>query len=306
MELRQFTYVNMTAECGSFTKAAARLFISQPALSNYIGKLEEELGAKLFDRSVSPLRLTYAGEQYLKRAKAILSQIDDMDRELRDITHHQQGRIRLGFPSERIIHMLPLILVPFKERYPGIEVEVATGPANRLTESLRTGDVDFVMLPTWMKQKDIAQVKITEEELFVVAAKGYLKEEHFLDREKKVVNWKELVKLPVITLNKGHALRSSVDVLYQNTGIRPNIYMESHSNMLSYRLAASGLGFAIVPEMTLELMKDGVEAEAYHLSETPVIWEIHALYREGFYIGAAEQALLDIAREAMAAHRIRL
>ena len=60
MEIRPFLYVNQIAECGSMTKAAAALFITQPALSNYISKLEEELGVRLFDRSVTPLRLTYA------------------------------------------------------------------------------------------------------------------------------------------------------------------------------------------------------------------------------------------------------
>ena len=69
MEIRQFTYVSMVAECGSFTKAAATLFITQPALSNYINKLEEDLGVRLFDRSVTPVKLTYAGEQYLEYAK---------------------------------------------------------------------------------------------------------------------------------------------------------------------------------------------------------------------------------------------
>ena len=103
MELRQFTYVNQVAECGSFTKAAAKLFISQPALSNYISKVEEDLGVKLFDRSATPLKLTYAGEQYLKRAKVILGQMEDMNRELRDITHNMAGRLRIGFPSERIV-----------------------------------------------------------------------------------------------------------------------------------------------------------------------------------------------------------
>lgn len=103
MELRQFTYVNQVAECGNFTKAAAKLFISQPALSNYISKVEGDLGVKLFDRSATPLKLTYAGEQYLKRAKVILGQMEDMNRELRDITHYMTGRLRIGFPSERIV-----------------------------------------------------------------------------------------------------------------------------------------------------------------------------------------------------------
>ena len=74
MEIRQFMYVSMAAECGSFTKAAEKLFITQPALSSYISKLEEELGVRLFDRSVTPLGLTYAGEKYLAYARDILRQ----------------------------------------------------------------------------------------------------------------------------------------------------------------------------------------------------------------------------------------
>lgn len=306
MELRQFTYVNKVAECGSFTKAAAALFISQPALSNYISKVEEDLGVRLFDRSANPLILTYAGEQYLKRTKQILTEMDDMDREMRDITHHMRGRMRIGFPSERIIYMLPLILAPFKKQYPGIEVIVVSGPGNRLVEQLRNGDVDFVMLPAWTKHKEIAQVEVSKEELVLVAARGYLKKEHLLDEEKKIVNWRKTAGLPLITLNKGHALRSSVEVLYRNAGLKPDIFMESHSNMLSYRLAAQGLGVAIVPEITLELMQGSMEAEAFHLAKIPVTWEVQALYRENCYIGEVERALLRITREVLAAHRKRL
>lgn len=306
MELRQFTYVNQVAECGSFTKAAAKLFISQPALSNYISKVEEDLGVKLFDRSATPLKLTYAGEQYLKRAKVILGQMEDMNRELRDITHNMTGRLRIGFPSERIIYMLPLLLAPLKARYPGIDVEVSTGPGNHLIADLKAGDVDFVFLPYWNPIKDVVQVQIVEEELILVAAKGYLPEDCFLDREKKIINWREAAKLPLITLKKGHALRASVDVLYKNAEMKPDIFFESHSNMLSYRLAAQGLGVAVIPEITLELMEGGMEAEAYHLSDTPVQWPVMALYREGCYIGEVEQALLDIAKETMQAHKKRL
>lgn len=306
MELRQFTYVNMVASCGSFTKAAAKLFISQPALSNYINKVEEELGVKLFDRSTNSLMLTYAGEQYLKRTRLILNQIDNMNREMRDITHHMVGRIKLGFPGERIIYMLPMMLAPFKERYPGIEVEVMTGPGNQLLESLRAGDVDFVFLPTWVDQKDIAYETVAEEELVLVAAAGYLKNEHFLDQEKRVINWRTVSELPLITLQKGHALRSSVDVLYRNLGKQPDIVLESHSNMLSYRLAAQGLGFTVVPEITLELMQGGMPAEAYHLSDTPVTWTVNALYRKDCYIGEVEKALLTITKEVLMAHKKRL
>lgn len=306
MELRQFTYVNQVAESGSFTKAAAKLFISQPALSNYINKVEDDLGVKLFDRSASPLKLTYAGEQYLKRAKVILMQMEEMNRELRDITHHMSGRLKIGFPSERIIYMLPLILKPLKDQYPGIDVEVSTGPGNQLITELKAGNIDFAFLPYWNPIKDVVQQEIVEEELILVAAKGYLSENCFLDRKKHVVNWREVAKLPLITLKKGHALRSSVDVLYANSEQKPNIFFESHSNMLSYRLAAQGLGIAIIPEITLELMEGGMEAEAYHLSDMPIHWPLMALYREESYIGEVEEALLDIARNTLQSHKKKL
>lgn len=299
MEIRQFRYVNAVAECGSITKAAARLFISQPALSNYISKLEEELGTKLFDRTTSPLTLTYAGEQYLKRARNILIQLDDMKREFRDISDNLTGRLRVGFPSERIIYMLPQILPVFKAQYPGIDVEVMSGPGNQLTEALRCGKVDFVFLPVWEKEKDIAQIRIGSEELVLVTARGYLDDTCLLDREAGVVDWKRVADYPFITLKKGHALRKSVDVLFKNTGKEINILLESHSNMLSYRLAAQGLGVAVVPELTMKLMQDSMEVDWYHLSKHPVLWEVFALYREGGYIGEVEQAFLDIAVQSL-------
>lgn len=306
MELRQFKYVNMVAQCGSITKAARKLFISQPALSSYINKLEEDLGVKLFDRSATPLICTYAGEQYLKRARTILMQMDDMDREFRDIATNSQGRLRLGFPGKRLIYMLPLILPPFKEKYPGIDVEVISGPGNRLIESLHNGDTDFVFLPQWSKDKDIAQVKLTDEELVLVCARGYLEDEYILDQEKHIVNWRKASRLPFITLKKGHALRASVDVLAKNAGIQPNIFLESHSNMLSCRLAAKGLGVAVVPEITLELVKESADLDVYHLSENPVTWEVFVLHREGCYIGQVEQALFEMTASILKAHKKRL
>ena len=202
--------------------------------------------------------------------------------------------------------MLPALLPVFHEKYPGVRIETNNAPGVRLLDFLAAGDVDFVFLPYWTPLKDIVQVEVSQEELVLVAAKEYLNESCFLDRGKKIINWKEAAKLPLITLKKGHALRSSVDVLYANAEVKPNIFFESHSNMLSYRLAAQGLGVAIIPEITLELMEGGMEADVYHLSVTSVQWPVMALYREGCYIGEVEQALLDIAKETMQAHKKKL
>ena len=202
--------------------------------------------------------------------------------------------------------MLPLILAPLKTKYPGIDVEVFTGPGNRLTEGLKAGEMDFVFLPTWVPQKGIIQEEICQEELVLVTAKDYLPLECILDSEKKIIRWKEIAKLPFITLKKGHALRASVEVLFSNADRKPDIFFESHSNMLSYRLAAQGLGVAVIPEITLELMQGSMEAEVYHLSQSPITWEVSALYRDGAYIGQVERDLLEMAKQAMKEHKKKL
>ena len=136
-----------------YDKGCGKAFITQPALSNYISKLEEELGTKLFDRSVTPMKLTFSGEKYLEHARTVMMQIDNMEREIRDITNHQTGRLRLGFPNERIIYMLPALLPVFHEKYPGVRIETNNAPGVRLLDFLAAGDVDFVFLPGWEKRK---------------------------------------------------------------------------------------------------------------------------------------------------------
>lgn len=221
MEIRPFLYVNQIAECGSMTKAAAALFITQPALSNYISKLEEELGVRLFDRSVTPLRLTYAGERYLAYTRRILMQVGDLEREMRDISRNQRGRIRLGFPGERMICMLPVLLPAFQEKYPGIRIETENGSAEQLVRALREGDVDFVFLPMWEKHRGISHQKIAEEELILVARKGYLPEDALTNPEKRIFNRERLGDFPLLTLHRGHALRSRIDLLMKELGIQP-------------------------------------------------------------------------------------
>lgn len=297
MEMKQFTYVKMVAECGSITKAAGRLFISQPSLSNYISRIEEELGVLLFERSASPLALTYAGEQYLKHTAAILMEMDNLEKKMRDISSHFKGRLRVGFPYERGIYMLPLILPEFKKRYPGIEVEVMSAAGNQLTEALRRGNIDFCFLPMWEEQKDLSQLKIVDEELFLVAAETFLDDSWMLDKKERIFDWNRISELPMVMLKKGHVSRKCVDVLLKNKNIKARTVMEVNSNMLALRLASQGMGVAVVPEITLRLLEQTISFEYYHLSSLPVTWEIFAIYRKGSYIGEVEQAFWDIAVE---------
>ena len=93
MDFREMTYITTIADCGSITAAARKLYISQPSLSYIVSKVEQETGAKLFERKNYPLTLTYAGEKYVETARKILSLNDNMRRELMDITGGEKGMI---------------------------------------------------------------------------------------------------------------------------------------------------------------------------------------------------------------------
>ena len=101
-------------------------------------------------------------------------------------------------------------------------------------------------------------------------------------------------------------LRHCVDTLIKGTGVRANLFLESHSNMLSCRLAAQGVGVAVVPEITVSMLSDTENLECCHLAEFPVTWEVDALYREDIYLGSLEKDLLRITRETLEAHKKKL
>ena len=110
MDLREQKYVCTLAELGNLTRAAERLYISQPALSIYITNLEKNLGTPLFDRSGKKFTLTYAGEQYVKRAEKMLELEREFNEEIEKISRETAGRIRLGISQRRGCLFLPPVL----------------------------------------------------------------------------------------------------------------------------------------------------------------------------------------------------
>lgn len=296
MDFRQLQYINAVAEFQSITKAAASLYISQPSLSHFISKTEEELGVKLFDRSTSPISLTFAGERYIEDAKQILKIHEQMRKQFRDISRNMTGRLRVGMPRERAAYMLPLILPEYQESYPGIEVQLYTAGGKELFDALQKGRIDFMILPHNATEKGLRTFHIYEEELLLVAGKGLVKPHHLLDSHTGVVNLGKIADLPLITLQKGHAIRTAIDLLLQEYKVSPPLFMETHSNITCLRLASASLGVAIAPRMTIELARAPAEYEVYSLGIPPVTWEVIALTREDAYVGVAEKAFLDTAR----------
>ena len=298
MELRHMRYIITIAEYGSITKAAEVLYTTQPSLSHCVAKAEQELNVKLFDRSTSPMTLTYAGETFVRRARQMLELNQTMEREFRDISANRTGRLRIGFPHERAPFMLPEILPLFRREYPGMDLQIMTAGSAQLREALDKGRIDFYIAPFDGKVPSYEAIPVASEELVFAAARNTIAEELCLKEDPSCIDLSKTAGLQYNLLKKGHSIRNTMEDLFAKAGIRPEHIAETTSNLTALRLACAGVGIAIVPEMTLYITDRADGIDVFHIGKDPVVWQICGIFRTGTYIGTVERRFLAIAAEA--------
>ena len=136
MDSAKFNYIRTIAECKSISKASQKLHISQPALTRYVNKLEDELGVKLLDRTTLPIKLTYAGEWYIKRVQQILDINSCMQKELQEIVNLERRKKKIGMSPGRLDHWAPHLLPEFIAAFPQVDVQFITGSHDFLENSV--------------------------------------------------------------------------------------------------------------------------------------------------------------------------
>ena len=299
MDFKQLSYMIKVAECRSITRAARELYISQPSLSQFIAKAEDELGIKIFDRATTPLSLTYAGEKYLEAAVKIIKINDNIKSELRDIMDYRKGRLVVGIPKERCGYMMPPILKEFKQKYPGIEVQMVEANSDALRDSLKKGTADLIIIP-WLEpepEPEFLYLPVYEEALLFVAGDGVIDKSFCQDGYSNVIDWKKVEQIPFIVLKSGHGIRWMTEKLFKKYQINPVIAMETTSNSNALRLTAYGLGVTIVPEMTVNMLRGAQRFNTYFVDKEPVTWRITAVVRKDSYRNKAQNDFLEIARK---------
>ena len=303
MDFKQLQYILKIAETKNVTKAAEELFISQPALSHYLFKVEEEFGTKLFDRTTTPISLTMAGEEYVAAAKQILKIGRSLKEAVADITSMKRGKVVIGIPPARGACVLPYIVPRFKAKYPGVILETHERDSKTLKAAILAGRVDFAILP-FIDEPGFEGEILFEEELFLVAAAGRLRPEQ--TRRGGVIDFEKIKDEPFVLLHKNHGIRTAIDAIFMQYGIQPQILMETGSNETACRLAAAGLGLAIVPAMTLYMVKNMEQVEVYHMSESGMKWPLAMVHREGEYLNPLELEIADLIQQFFQENQSRM
>lgn len=302
MNLREAELLTAVARYGNITSAAKAFYMSQSALSHYISKVEKGLGVKLFDRNKSPLELTYAGEKYMEAAYEILHINEQLTRQFRDISKNMEGRLHIGMPRERGAYLLPLILPKFYEKYPKIKIQVFTDSVDELRKALRQRRIDLLIAPSYGEEfgQEFRTEKLFREKLFLIGNQSMLTPECFLKDHPNTIDLSAIAAFPFYLLYSTHASRYFINRLLRKNKIQPYIALESASNLTCCRLAATGLGISIVPEMTCRLLNP-LEGELRCLiGHPPATWPIVACSRQDSYLGNVERDFIEMVRDTLA------
>jgi LysR family hydrogen peroxide-inducible transcriptional activator len=246
VELHQLRYFCAIVEAGNFTRAAQRTHVAQPSLSQQILKLEDELGAKLFDRLPRAVKLTPFGRVFLPKAMAILRQVGEARTEIQEMSGSERGTIVLGAIPTIAPYLLPRILSGFASEHPTIQVRVAEELTPVLLERLRAGSLDLALLALPIRGEEMLCEELFREPLYAVVPSS-----HRLALRTNVL-LRDIKSDSFLLLKEGHCFRDNTISACQRSHLRPNIVFECGQFSSILAMVSAGMGVSVVPEMAVE------------------------------------------------------
>ncbi|TVY04120.1 LysR family transcriptional regulator [Cohnella terricola] len=275
MELRQLEYFVQVARLQHVTKAAEELHVAQSAVSRQIHRLEEELGIRLFMQRGRNVQLTPVGQLFLRRAEAVLGDLDRAVMEIHEFLDPEVGEIRLGFPHSLGIHLVPQVVAAFRKLHPNVKFRFRQGMYPSLIRDVVDAEVDIAFIsPFPDKNEQVTGEVVLTEELFAI-----LPERHRLARAKSIV-LSDLKDETFVLFSSGYSLRPIVWDACKEAGFTPKIGFESEEHGTIRGLVAAGMGVSLLPEMAMYETSSMMPA-VVKISEPHVTRTIGIIHRAG-------------------------
>lgn len=303
MTERELLYVKTVTDEKSISKAAEKLFLSQPSLSKCIQKIEASLGTKLFQRTSTGLVLTYTGERYYQIATDIMKIYNDFEIEVGDVNNLKKGRITIGITVYLATLLLPLILPLFKQKYPNIEVFIVEKNSTELEKSLSLGEIDFAIMHTSPFYEISDGLNVDFHSLFKDPFLLATKKDHPLGQyavksensEYPEIDITLFAKEPFIMLNRWQRIRQVSNLILQKANINPIVALTTKSYETARRLACEGIGVTFVPEQYLKISADGYHPDYYSIDiKYSPYWKLCVAVQKKAYISKAAQAFIKM------------
>ncbi|MDO4268894.1 MAG: LysR family transcriptional regulator [Eubacteriales bacterium] len=304
MNFRQLEYIMTIYREGSMRKAAAKLYISQPALSQQLQKVEDELGAAIFDRTTTPMRPTYTGMHYLKTIERILFEQKQAMDWIHDLSEYKCGKVSFGISGIRSVQFLPLILPEFHRRYPGIEIELHEAPALALPDLIEKGEIDFSLMAASTDYETLAFFPLLRERVLLAVppdseADRICKK---MMAHNRAIDIRLLNTQTFILLKHGYRLRRIADRIFEENHISPPVLTYSGNVELTHKLSGAGCGISFVGEIAAALDTLPARPNYYPLPYGDCAWTLGIACHPDKYVTKAMEAFFQVVREQLSSY----
>ena len=301
---RQMRYLITIYHEGSIRKAAEKLYVSQPALSQQLQRIESDIGIRLFERSTTFLKATYEGRHYLETLEQVMLRMDQekiWQYEAQQLTHSE---LSIGVSPARAPQFIPALLPRFHRQYPGVRIDLHEEHMFTIPELLRKNEIDFALMVIDAFVKDFIFIPIVQEKLVLVVPEDS-PADHICRaacERSGHIDITELSDEPFIAMKTNGHVREKTDEMFASKGISPNIVLELKHSDLAVELCASGYGITVVAELLAESYKNLGGFHLYSLEHEIAPWTLGVAYHPDHYISRAMEAFIDITKEVFTPH----
>ncbi|WP_082234533.1 LysR family transcriptional regulator [Halobacillus massiliensis] len=289
MDLKQLRYFRAVAEEQQVTKAAKRLHMAQPPLSQQIKLMEEELNLKLFDRNGRKLELTKAGEILFEKSGRLLLDFSEALVEVRETNEGIRGKVHIG-STKSCFSYLSRALQLFKNQHPSITYQLREGDTYFLEECIKKREIELAIVRLPMHSDEFNIISLPSEPYILVTPDNWK-----IENQNGSIDFKELRDLPLMLLHRISGVGQFELVVEEcrRNGIDPHVICECPDAAMLLSLVANGVGATIVPESTLHAFAFK-NVKSYQLKGTEIQSEAAVIWHKERYLTRASQRLIQV------------
>lgn len=289
MDIRHFQYFLEVARQGSFTKAAASLYITQPTISKMIRNMEEEWGVTLFHRQGKGIELTDAGRIMYQQAQHMVEAFDRVSAELGDLMNLKRGHLRIGLPPMIGSSFFPVVIGQFHRKYPQITIQLIEDGAKKVEADVASGETDIGVAVLPVDEEVFHYYSFVEENLRLLVHPS-----HRLS-QRDAVSLAELAEEPFVLFREDFTLHDRIIRECVKTGFEPEVVYESSQWDLISGMVAANLGIALLPE-TICGEIDASRVAILPLVQPTIPWQLGMIWRKDRYLSFAAREWIDFTR----------
>lgn len=288
MDFDQIETFLEVAKLSSFSRAAERRFRTQPAISSQIRSLEEEVGAKLLDRSGGRVAVTAAGKVFQKYAEETIEQRRVMMVALAEMHRIPRGEIVVSANEGTCLHILPEVFAEFKHQYPSVAVSVKRSEHQKILEAIIENSSDFGVVAMPIKDKRYTVVPIHKDELVVITPVKH----PLAGRNEATLA--EIAQYPLLLPKLGRT-RDALEALFHEQHLKPMVSMELDSSELTKRFVAADVGISFIPRSNVAEELKTKTLAAFKITDAVLQRDLALVFRKDKALSRAALAFIEIA-----------